>query len=514
MARVVSAFGLASVEGAGGAPEFPPEPFSDLVAEAIEAGLDFCPHCGEEFAKTDEGVQRRFEHIGFCVDMKCKRIGHAVALGVSSCYSSQTLEAQRALIAKVKKADVLIECCPHSNMAIASTGVTSALAHVRTLLEAGVDVGLGSDDSICWGMTPGECMRDQARLVAARFGLDVLKTMSKASVTHFGKIDVGREALLKAIGEASEVDAVPLVDIHAHFAASIPCLQEIFDKVTAPGKESGTAQTFVKSPAETQRTMVRDEVCVVGCQNQWADLKAFSQDTYAHQLGIVLSAGISAVLDMLLELAKDGITHKVVGMALNMPLPNGASASWKRLYGAQLLVGSKKMYTMGFVVEYNVALIRNAPVGAGIPVLGAANEINANFQSEQMGDAIVMHWEHLSQTLGSDTVVSPHPAKLPALKTLRDVAMLACACANDSFCDLRKDADLAATIKTFVRGFAAEATSIEKTHALYRFGADQIFLEEGMPVLIAYFTAVERVVDCYAEPLVKMLRSGCEGRWY
>ena len=69
----------------------------------------------------------------------------------------------------------------------------------------------------------------------------------------------------------------------------------------------------------------KDDGYVVACRNQWADLKAFSADTYTHQLGIVLSAGVSAVTDMLLKVASDGVAHRVFGIALNIPLPSGTS---------------------------------------------------------------------------------------------------------------------------------------------------------------------------------------------
>ena len=417
----------------------------------------------------------------------------------------------------MKENNVFIESCPHSNLAIKTTGVTDALTHIKTLLDAGVEVGLGSDDAVCWGMTPGQCMRDQARLVEARFGMKALIRMSMSSLNAFPPVNADlklKEVLAKEIAEATEPDDVPLLDMHAHLAGSIPGLQQIYDEVTVQGQKHGTAQTFVSSPADTQRNMIRfkDDGYVVACRNQWADLKAFSADTYTHQLGIVLSAGVSAVTDMLLKVASDGVAHRVFGIALNIPLPSGTSSAWRKFYGAQLFVGALKMKAMGYAVEYNLALIRNASVGLGIPVIGAAKEINANFQEEHMGNAMIAHWEALAEKLGSDTVVSPHPAKLPTLKTLRDVAMLACACANNKLnADLRMKSDqshqtdLKTEMKAYIRGFKDEKISIEKTPLQFRFGADKIFLDEGMPVVAAYFTAVETVVDLRVDALMMKL---------
>lgn len=124
--RGVLGFGLSNDERRGDTPEFGP-----AFAIADRAGLALVPHGGE---------LRGAAHVTQCLDhLHPVRLGH----GVRSAEDP-------ALLERLAAEHVALEVCPVSNV---SLGVYSTIEEVpvRTLMGAGLDVALGSDDPLLFG---------------------------------------------------------------------------------------------------------------------------------------------------------------------------------------------------------------------------------------------------------------------------------------------------------------------------------------------------------------------------
>ncbi len=124
--RGVVGFGLSNDERRGSTADFAP---AFRIAE--RAGLLLVPHGGE---------LRGPEHIRVCLDqLGAQRLGHGVRVAEDP-----------ALLERVVAAEVVLEVCPVSNVAL---GVYSDLTSVPlpTLLEAGAQVALGADDPLLFG---------------------------------------------------------------------------------------------------------------------------------------------------------------------------------------------------------------------------------------------------------------------------------------------------------------------------------------------------------------------------
>ena len=124
--RGVVGFGLSNDERRGDTPAFGP-----AFAIAERAGLSLVPHGGELLGPA---------HVSQCLDhLHPTRLGH----GVRSAEDPAVLE-------RIAEAGVALEVCPTSNVAL---GVYATLEEVpvRTLVEAGIDVALGSDDPLLFG---------------------------------------------------------------------------------------------------------------------------------------------------------------------------------------------------------------------------------------------------------------------------------------------------------------------------------------------------------------------------
>ncbi|WP_275693366.1 adenosine deaminase [Nocardioides sp. TF02-7] len=124
--RGVVGFGLSNDERRGSTPDFGP---AFRIAE--RAGLMLAPHGGE---------LRGPEHIRTCLDaLHADRLGHGVRAAEDP-----------DLLARIVDADIALEVCPVSNVAL---GVYSDPYSVPlpTLLEAGATVALGADDPLLFG---------------------------------------------------------------------------------------------------------------------------------------------------------------------------------------------------------------------------------------------------------------------------------------------------------------------------------------------------------------------------
>ncbi|WP_148611314.1 adenosine deaminase [Nocardioides rubriscoriae] len=124
--RGVVGFGLSNDERRGRTADF-----AAAFTIAERAGLALVPHGGE---------LRGPDHVKTCLDaLRADRLGH----GVRSAEDP-------ALLSRIVDADVALEVCPVSNVAL---GVYSDLTSVPlpTLLEAGATIALGADDPLLFG---------------------------------------------------------------------------------------------------------------------------------------------------------------------------------------------------------------------------------------------------------------------------------------------------------------------------------------------------------------------------
>jgi adenosine deaminase len=125
----VTGFGLAGDEAG-----FPPEPFARAFAIAADAGLGLTVHAGEWAGP---------ESVRGALTLPVTRIGHGV----------RAIE-EPALVAELAERELVLECCPTSNVALGLYPNYPSHPFVA-LREAGVRVTLGSDDPPYWAASIG-----------------------------------------------------------------------------------------------------------------------------------------------------------------------------------------------------------------------------------------------------------------------------------------------------------------------------------------------------------------------
>jgi adenosine deaminase len=124
--RGVYGFGLSNDERRGDT-----ESFAPAFAIAAKAGLASVPHGGE---------LRGAAHVDQCLDhLRPNRLGHGV----------RAVEDPRVLD-RIAAAGITLEVCPTSNVSLGVYGTLQEVP-VRTLMQAGVGVSLGSDDPLLFG---------------------------------------------------------------------------------------------------------------------------------------------------------------------------------------------------------------------------------------------------------------------------------------------------------------------------------------------------------------------------
>lgn len=124
--RGVYGFGLSNDERRGDTAAFGP-----AFAIAERAGLASVPHGGE---------LRGAAHVGQCLDhLHPNRLGH----GVRAAEDPRLLE-------RIASSGITLEVCPTSNVSLGVYGTLEEVP-VRTLMEAGIGVSLGSDDPLLFG---------------------------------------------------------------------------------------------------------------------------------------------------------------------------------------------------------------------------------------------------------------------------------------------------------------------------------------------------------------------------
>jgi adenosine deaminase len=136
--------------------------FAPAFAIAARAGLLSNPHGGE---------LRGADNVAACLhELRAERIGHGV----------RCVEDPRVLD-EVARADVTLEVCPVSNVAL---GVYASLEEVplHQLLDAGVQVALGADDPLLFGSR----LTSQYAVVRAAHELDDAALAQLASMSVRG----------------------------------------------------------------------------------------------------------------------------------------------------------------------------------------------------------------------------------------------------------------------------------------------------------------------------------------
>lgn len=155
--RGVIGFGLSNDERRGDTASFGP-----AFAIAERAGLALVPHGGE---------LRGPAHVTQCLDhLHPDRLGHGVRASESE-----------GLLGRLADDGVALEVCPTSNV---SLGVYATLEEVpvRTLVDAGIDVALGSDDPLLFG----------SRLSGQYAVLRAAQDFSDAELAELGRMSIRR----------------------------------------------------------------------------------------------------------------------------------------------------------------------------------------------------------------------------------------------------------------------------------------------------------------------------------
>ncbi|MDQ3155519.1 MAG: adenosine deaminase [Actinomycetota bacterium] len=182
--RGVYGFGLSNDERRGDTAAFAP-----AFAIAEKAGLASVPHGGELRGAT---------HVSQCLDhLHPNRLGH----GVRAAEDPRVLD-------RIANDGITLEVCPTSNV---SLGVYETLEEVpvRTLMEAGVGVSLGSDDPLLFG---SHLAGQYAVLRAAQEFTDAeLAELARGSINgSYAPDDLRKQALADIDGWLAGPDELPL----------------------------------------------------------------------------------------------------------------------------------------------------------------------------------------------------------------------------------------------------------------------------------------------------------------
>lgn len=122
-----------AVDLAGDESRVPTRQFAREFERARNAGLNVTIHCGE--AAGSESIWEAVDLLG------AKRIGHGIAA-----------DGDRALMKRLQRDGILIECCPYSNF------ITNAIAAIAKhplpkFLDAGIPCSISTDDPGLFGKT-------------------------------------------------------------------------------------------------------------------------------------------------------------------------------------------------------------------------------------------------------------------------------------------------------------------------------------------------------------------------
>ena len=153
---VIGAFGLVNDELT-----YPIEDFTEAIAVASGAGLAFVPHAGE-FGGPGQ--------VAAALGLGAARIQHGIAAA-----------GDHALLLRLADADVCLDVCPTSNVAVGA--VESLDVHpLPALLDSGVRVSLNADDSLLFGCS----LLSEYELARDVFGFSDrrLATIAEASIAH------------------------------------------------------------------------------------------------------------------------------------------------------------------------------------------------------------------------------------------------------------------------------------------------------------------------------------------
>jgi adenosine deaminase len=134
--------------GLGGEEAFPPEPYAEIFADGIAAGLRSIPHAGETHGPAS--IRAAIEALG------ADRIGHGI----------RVLE-DPSLVALIRERGIGLDVCPTSN--VMTRSAPSLEAHpLPAMLDAGLRCTLASDDPSMFH----SFVTDEYELCRRAFGFD------------------------------------------------------------------------------------------------------------------------------------------------------------------------------------------------------------------------------------------------------------------------------------------------------------------------------------------------------
>ena len=124
--------GIVGFDLAGDEQKFPPAPFSEAFQDAKARGLMITAHAGE--AAGPENVRTVVEKFG------ATRVGHAASI-----------MSDPGVVELLRSGDIHIESCPECNVRIGSTKGGYGKHPLPRFLEAGLNVGISTDDPLILG---------------------------------------------------------------------------------------------------------------------------------------------------------------------------------------------------------------------------------------------------------------------------------------------------------------------------------------------------------------------------
>lgn len=154
--------GVVGIDLAGDEINHPPEKFTEVFAYARANGLQVTVHAGE--AVGPKSIDGAIDALG------AERIGHGVRL-----------REDKASLERVKKDDIHLEMCPHSNYLL---NIVKDMRDypLREYHDHGISCSINTDDPHIFGVTLIQEYMSQAQ--TSRFSLQELQNMNLRAIEH------------------------------------------------------------------------------------------------------------------------------------------------------------------------------------------------------------------------------------------------------------------------------------------------------------------------------------------
>lgn len=431
-----------------------PHAGEELFDDELEAQAPFseetkafeCLPCAQDEASS-VSLSRQEKDMLVCVcNAGTQAIGHGIAA-----YRDLAHPGCQAILKVMAERKIAFEVCPYSNNLVGSTKTAELDLHrnVKQVIDDyNVPVVFGTDDATLWAPgNAGESMRWIAKYMMQKgFTPDDIKQAARESCERLVKEEKAKEYFLRRIRECPAdniAQECPMFDMHAHFYCSLPrdFAEEIYraKSVKSDGSLAPNAQKILANGLPPMRQFDQTTQLPADKAQVWPNLKAFAKETYAVNQGNFMSAGLNAYVDAIEAIAKNGVTHKVYGVQMQIGAPTGNMEPWNAYFGDMLLIARAKARAHGFFVRYISAYVRVAPVGAAVPVRNRATQ--ANGRASRLAGREELHWLFAClatpeiadelKTLPVECPISVQPARIPALISVLDVLYWIYHCASE-----------------------------------------------------------------------------------